>query len=195
MSLGRFIFFSFLIHSILFLIIEKPITINTEPSFSGTILANLTKKKLEENENKFLKKTRIVQKKTIAIVTEKKLISEIKNEPILEDETSLNEDAFINYDNVEKKYYSISEVDINALPVSNIDISMFADIKITGMPIKIRIYISDLGKVDRIEKLYAEAQDEEFLIRIESLLADTAFLPAKKNGISVDFFQDFELFI
>ena len=105
------------------------------------------------------------------------------------DETSIEPDLS------RVKYYSINEVDIKALPVSNIDISMVSDIERSGLPIKLRIYINVFGKIDKIERLSNALQDEEFLNRIEFLLKETAFLPAKKNGVNVDFVQEIELSI
>ena len=72
---------------------------------------------------------------------------------------------------------------------------MVSDIERTGLPIKLRIYINVSGRIDKIERLSNSEQDEEFLTRIEFLLKETAFLPAKKNGANVDFVQDIELSI
>lgn len=90
-------------------------------------------------------------------------------------------------------YYSNLDIERKALPISNIDQSMLGDTFISGLPIKLRIYINAFGNVTKVEKLAVMEQDQELAKKLESLLFNTKFLAAKKNGLDVSSYQDIEL--
>ena len=93
---------------------------------------------------------------------------------------------------VQKKYYATNEVDIKALPVTNIDISMLDLDYLPMMPIKLRLFINENGRVESIERLAVLEQETIFADKIEGLLKQAAFTPARKDNLNVDSFQDVE---
>ncbi|MFA6178087.1 MAG: hypothetical protein WC696_00585 [Candidatus Methylopumilus sp.] len=90
-------------------------------------------------------------------------------------------------------YYSTTDVEIKALPVSNLDISMFNGQFVSGLSVKMRLYINAFGSVVKIERLESLEQDRPMAERLEELLYSLTFLPARKDGLPVDSYQDVEL--
>lgn len=91
------------------------------------------------------------------------------------------------------KYYSNIEIERKALPISNIDQSMLGNTYISGLPIKLRIYVNAFGNVTKVEQLAVMEQDQELAKKLEYLLFNTKFLAAKKDGFDVSSYQDMEL--
>lgn len=136
----------------------------------------------------------------------------IKNQVAIKKELNIENDLAKDFNNVEHtdlentelksqqlenvakqtKYYATSEVDIKALPVSNIDTSMLELDYNVNMPIKLRLFINANGRIDYVERLSVLVQDESFADKIEDLLKEAAFLPARKENKNVDSFQDVE---
>jgi len=92
-----------------------------------------------------------------------------------------------------KGYYSTTEVEMKALPVSNLDISMFNGRFVSGIPVKMRLYINASGNVVKIEHLGKLEQNQQMAEHLEELLYTLTFLPARKDGLPVDSYQDVEL--
>lgn len=162
---------------------------------SRTLVVSFTKVSDAENKTNSNQYTETIAQTINEVTNTKSFVSKAEVKSDFEQTASNIEDSSIEPDVSTIRYYSINEVDIKALPISNIDVSMVSDIERTGLPIKLRIYINVSGRIDKIERLSNSEQDEEFLTRIEFLLKETAFLPAKKNGANVDFVQDIELSI
>ncbi|HEY3299767.1 MAG TPA: hypothetical protein VGJ90_03255 [Methylophilaceae bacterium] len=97
-----------------------------------------------------------------------------------------NNDAPLN------QYYSSKDTDRKALPVGNIDTAMLQGEMIDNFPLQFRIYIDDKGKVKSIEQLAVLEQDKALANKLERLLYDLTFIPAKKNGVEVNSYQDIE---
>lgn len=87
-------------------------------------------------------------------------------------------------------YLPEQEVEIKALPVSNIDETAVHQVFISGLPIKMRLYINDVGQVVKIDKLDVLAQDRPAQDALEKILLEMSFLPAKKSGASVNSYQE-----
>ena len=90
-------------------------------------------------------------------------------------------------------YYSNTEVDRKALPQMNIDQSMLANEVSSGLPIKLRIYINAFGRVVKVEPIALLDQDALFAENLAKLLFEVRFLPAKREGLDVDSYQDLQL--
>jgi hypothetical protein len=87
-------------------------------------------------------------------------------------------------------YLSEQEVEMKALPKNNIDETKLEGVFISGLPIKMRLYIDSEGRLVKIDSAQALEQDHALRKKLEQLLQDLAFLPAKKNGVSVNSYQD-----
>lgn len=90
-------------------------------------------------------------------------------------------------------YYSNTEVDRKALPQMNIDQSMLANKVSSGLPIKLRLYINASGRVVKVDKIAVLDQDALFAENLAKLLYEVRFLPAKREGLDVDSYQDLQL--
>lgn len=87
-------------------------------------------------------------------------------------------------------YLSEQEVEMKALPSNNIDHTKLNGVFFSGLPIKMRLYINGEGRVVKIDRLDALAQDQQLQEALEKILLEMSFLPAKKNGVSVNSYQD-----
>lgn len=97
--------------------------------------------------------------------------------------------AEVDYSN----YYATADVDRKALPQINIDESQIQSDTYSGFPIKLRLYISASGKLAKIEPISVLDQDREYVAQLQKLLFQLVFLPAKKDGLDVDSYQDLQL--
>lgn len=89
-------------------------------------------------------------------------------------------------------YFSTQDVEMKALPISNLDISMFNGEFISGMPVSLRLYINASGKVVKIVRIDHFEQNAKFVGHLEELLFQLTFLPAKKAGVEVNSYQDIQ---
>jgi hypothetical protein len=87
-------------------------------------------------------------------------------------------------------YYANTEVDRKALPQMNIDQSMLPVEDSSGLPIKLRLYINAYGMVVKVEPISVLDQDVIFVEKLAKLLYEIRFLPAKREGLDVDSYQD-----
>lgn len=92
-----------------------------------------------------------------------------------------------------KNYFPITEVDRKALPQTNIDQSMLANEVSSGLPITLRLYINAYGRVVKVEKIAILDQDAPFAEKLANLLYEVRFLPAKRESLDVDSYQDLQL--
>lgn len=94
------------------------------------------------------------------------------------------------------RYFSPKEVEIQALPVVNVDLSMLTvHINATelqqSLPIQLRLYIDEFGQVAKIERIaIVLPQDDELATQLEALLKEVQFTPAKREFIDVKSYQD-----
>lgn len=89
-------------------------------------------------------------------------------------------------------YHSSKQVERKALPISNINKDMLGDVLISGMPIKLRLYINQFGQVVKIEDIAVLEQDKPFRDRLAALLMNMTFMAARKDSAEVNSFQDIE---
>lgn len=87
-------------------------------------------------------------------------------------------------------YLSEREVEMKALPTNNIDETKLEGVFISGWPIKMRLYINNEGRVVKVDKLNVLAQDLPLQAALEKILQEMPFFPAKKNGVSVNSYQE-----
>lgn len=98
--------------------------------------------------------------------------------------------------NSEAAYLSPKEVEIQALPIVNIDLSMLpVDVDTArlqqSLPIQLRLYIDEFGQVVRIERIgMVLAQDETMANALEDSLKNVTFTPAKRAALEVKSYQD-----
>ena len=69
---------------------------------------------------------------------------------------------------------------MKALPTNNIDETKLEGVFISGLPIKMRLYINNEGRVVKVDKLNVLAQDLPLQAALEKILQEMPFFPAKK---------------
>jgi hypothetical protein len=139
---------------------------------------------------------KIDQKITSAIVENKNSSAEV----IAPIETSVahsknrTETEFPQESNVH--YFAPNEVEMQALPVTNVDLSVLhiqknpAELQ-QSLPIQLRLYIDEFGKVAQIERIaMVLPQDEEMANQLEALLKNIEFTPAKRAFADVKSYQE-----
>lgn len=92
-------------------------------------------------------------------------------------------------------YYTTNQVAIQALPITTLYVDSLKDLLSSGLPIKVRVYISRFGHVIKLEPLAVSELDSAVIIKLTEILQETGFLPAKKDGLDVDSYQDLEFLI
>lgn len=89
-------------------------------------------------------------------------------------------------------FLATADIERKALPISNINLSMFKNVFVSGLPVCLRLYINASGRVVEIKRKSVLEQDEEMVSRLEKLLYQMTFIPAKNHGVDVDSYQDIE---
>jgi len=102
---------------------------------------------------------------------------------ILPDNTSTKNNQFADY-------LSEQEVELKAIPTSNIDQTKLNDVLISGLPIPMRLYINREGNIIKIDKLAVLPQDRPLQEALAKVLLEISFFPAKKNGIDVNSYKE-----
>ncbi len=92
---------------------------------------------------------------------------------------------------VRKEYFASNQVDIEALPINNIDAAMLDNIAYQGLQVKLRIFINASGNVDYVEPIKtALTQNAVLSRRISGLLYRVQFTPARRKAVDVKSFQE-----
>ncbi len=194
MRIFIFILISSLFHFVLvqyfyFTFDEVPI-VNKQEALSAVLLNNnlLNSKSVMQNINQAVKTDPVEVKKESGLNIQAKDTSLVRG---------TQHEAIVFNPNQEsiqlKDYFPNTEVDRKALPQMNIDQSMLANEGSSGLPIKLRLYINSLGRVVKVEPIAVLVQDALFAEKLGSLLYEVRFLPAKREGLDVNSYQDLQL--
>ena len=89
-------------------------------------------------------------------------------------------------------YLSADEIDRKALPQTSLSESDSVGRFSSGLPIKLRLYINLFGRLVKIERIKVLDQDDFFASQLEEQLYGITFLPARRNGVDVDSYQEIE---
>jgi hypothetical protein len=177
----------------------NPLTISAQPlyiSLTTTNKSNASDNQISTDINTIHKHTDLKTKKVSTHQPNKNSKAEPKQEASEINPQDVKGIQDINEENLSQlpleSYYPPNNVELIALPTSNLDSSLFEDQFISGLPIKLRLYINAFGRVVKIDQYDVLAQDIPMANRLEDLLKQMSFLPAKKDGINVDSYQDIE---
>lgn len=132
------------------------------------------------------------KKNVLDIDTDIKKTPQVKKPELL---SSLNSELVMNTQNKVKEidisnYLGIAEVDRKALPQMNIDQSMLSTENSSGLPITLRLYVNANGKLVKVVPIAVLEQDIAFVESLIKLLYEIKFLPAKREGLDIDSYQD-----
>lgn len=84
-------------------------------------------------------------------------------------------------------------LDRPAVPKSEPDLSLLEGLSVSGLPIRLRLFIAATGEVSAAELLGASPDDAEAVQRIREMFLATAFVPGLRHGREVPSFKDVEL--
>jgi len=127
------------------------------------------------------------------IASTEKTVTSHKNSPQrlmpLINETNKN-DPLKTHQDIKDAYYSIKEVDIEALPINNIDASALPA-SMQNVQIKLRLFIDEFGHIARIEPIKSQLYQDEMLENaLSEQLIKVNFTPARRKGVDVKSYQD-----
>lgn len=91
------------------------------------------------------------------------------------------------------RYYAATEVDRPALPRSSPDPAMLDGIAPSGLPIRLRLFISADGSVTQVDALFAAEQDAPVVERLREMFQATGFVPASRRGRDVASYKDIDV--
>lgn len=90
-------------------------------------------------------------------------------------------------------YVPSSLLERPALPTSAPDPAWLTRTPWSGLPIRLRLFIDERGKVTRVTVLQAMESDAEAAWRLRRMFRDTGFLPGRQGGRDVPSYMDLEL--
>ena len=90
-------------------------------------------------------------------------------------------------------YWPTRDLEAPPLPRSEPDAAKLQGAVISGLPIRLRLYIDAVGAVAHIEVLQASDQDADVVDRMKEMFYDTQFLAGKRAGTEVAAYMDIEV--
>lgn len=91
------------------------------------------------------------------------------------------------------QYLPTSELEVPPLPRSAPDPTVLHGAVSSGLPIRLRLYIDELGVVANIEVLQASELDDDAVERMKRMFYDTRFLAGRRASTDVASFMDIEI--
>jgi len=86
-----------------------------------------------------------------------------------------------------------AKLDSPLVPMSAPDTSRLEGLYFSGQPIRLRLLVTDTGRVAEVLTLHAVAEDEEAVAHIKAMLLDTTYSPGRLDGKPVAAQVDMEL--
>jgi hypothetical protein len=89
-------------------------------------------------------------------------------------------------------YASSRELDRGAMPRSAPDISLLTGLPLSGLPMRLRLFIDRSGTVDEVKVLQA-SEDEAVLAQVRRMFLATGFVAGRLHGVDVASYKDIEI--
>lgn len=86
-------------------------------------------------------------------------------------------------------------LDVSPLPRSSPDLTVLTGVPSSGLPLRLRLFVDERGRVVEILAVEASVGDEEVIDRLRHMFFETLFLPGKLRGSDVASYMDLELAI
>ena len=96
---------------------------------------------------------------------------------------SRNAATFVAADTLDQRPVAVSAPDIGHLGAASV----------SGLPVVLRVFVSQSGQVVRVDVITASDDDTAFVAALDAMLKGTLFLPGKRNGADVAAFFDVKL--
>jgi hypothetical protein len=89
-----------------------------------------------------------------------------------------------------RSHWPADLLDRSALPYSEPDWQALDGCVTSGQPLRLRLYISAHGEVERVQPLQAAEEDSELLQRLDALFRATRYVPGRRDGVDVASYTD-----
>lgn len=86
-------------------------------------------------------------------------------------------------------------LDVSPLPRSSPDLTILTGVPSSGLPLRLRLFVDEHGRVVEVRAMEASVGDEEVVDRLRHMFFETLFLPGKLRGNDVASYMDLELAI
>ena len=86
-------------------------------------------------------------------------------------------------------------LDVSPLPRSSPDLSVLNGASSSGLPLRLRLFVDERGRVVEVHAMQVQLGDEEVIVRLRHMFLETLFLPGKLRGNDVASYMDLELAI
>jgi hypothetical protein len=90
-------------------------------------------------------------------------------------------------------FWPADQLDRRALPVAAPETSMLDGAQLSGLPLRLRLFIDAQGRVVAVQPQHITPDDEAALPRLQAMFSATAFVPGRLQGRDVPSFTDIEL--
>jgi hypothetical protein len=90
-------------------------------------------------------------------------------------------------------FWPADQLDRRALPVAAPETSMLDGAQLSGLPLRLRLFIDAQGRVVAVQPQHITPDDEAALPRLRAMFCATAFVPGRLQGRDVPSFTDIEL--
>ncbi|WP_326940523.1 hypothetical protein [Actimicrobium sp. GrIS 1.19] len=90
-------------------------------------------------------------------------------------------------------FFSASSMERGPSPVSEPDQSLMTERSVTGLPVRLRLYIDRFGVVVDVTAIQTSEQDQAFVDNLIGMFKATAFLPGRRDGMDMPSYLDLEL--
>jgi hypothetical protein len=90
-------------------------------------------------------------------------------------------------------YFSAGSMERGPSPVSEPDQSLMTESSVTGLPVRLRLYIDRFGVVVDVTVMQTSEQDQAFVDNLIGMFKATAFLPGRRDGVDMPSYLDIEL--
>ncbi len=91
------------------------------------------------------------------------------------------------------RFYPREMLDRPALPRSDVDSDMLEGLELSGLPIRVRVYIDELGRVVDAKISIASELDARTLDAVRSMFLATRYIAARHDGRDVASYQDVQI--
>lgn len=93
----------------------------------------------------------------------------------------------------ETTHLPTAALEMRPMPRSAPDESLIEDVRKSGLPIRVRVFVEADGRVSSVDVLSAAMGDEDAALGVAAMFRDTAFIPGRMAGRDVASFIDIEI--
>jgi hypothetical protein len=93
---------------------------------------------------------------------------------------------------VDKDFVAAAQLETPPVPISAPELSRLEGVRLSGLPLRLRLFIDTSGRVIEARVLVGQ-EDDAVLAAVRAMFEATAFVPGRRGGAPVAAFTDIEL--